>query len=103
MRERMNEIVNLLGKIVWLLKEYNYPDEALWYEEKISKLKNNKVGIEKETLLEIYSSLAGMGSFYDIPLVPSKDSKISEVELRKEQWELVEKLGDQINYQIENA
>ena len=99
----MEEIISLLNKAIWLLKECNYPDKALWFEEKVSDLKAGNKKEINNTLEEIKYILAGMGSFSDLPLIPKEGSNLNESDARYMQWDLVEQLGDKITYQIKNA
>lgn len=99
----MDEIILLLNKAVWLLRECNYFDKANWFEEKISELNAGNKNETINTLREIKSILAGMGSFSDLPLMPEKGSNITHSDAREIQWDLVEQLGDKITYQIKNA
>jgi hypothetical protein len=61
------------------------------------KLRSLDVGSEesRNCLIELENSIAGMGSFSDLPLKSKKGTRTQQ-ELRDQQWDLAEKLGDAI-------
>ncbi len=97
------KIISILTEIVDLLKESNCPEPAKWYEEKIQHLKaaEPKSADFKKIIEEIENTLGGMGSFSDLSLNPSKNSKFTREQARNKQWELVEEFDkevERINY-----
>ena len=98
MKKQKIKIKNNLVDIANLLRACDCIDQAIWIEEKI-KLINSRGASEfqyKKTLNAIDKIIAGMGSLSDLPLVPKKESNMSEQQARTLQWELLESLSENI-------
>jgi hypothetical protein len=94
-----SQLTAIINKIIYLLKECKWQNKALWFEEKLDVInKYDETALEFITAItQIKSILAGMGSFTDLPLMPSKDSGLSEDEARIMQFDLAKKLDIEIN------
>jgi hypothetical protein len=90
-------LIQLLSEVRELLLTCGLPDRAKWFYD--FEVNLNDVSITKEKLCEILSKLdsilGGMGSFSDIPLTPSGE-KMTIQQARNLQWELAEKIGNEI-------
>lgn len=82
-----------LEAIIKLLEECQQLKRALWFREKLIALEKASPTIRKSIMLELNQITAGMGSFADLPLYPSKDSQLTQREVEVRQWELADKLG----------
>jgi len=97
----MKNIILHLEKCIWLLKECGYSDKAKWFETEISKLKSSNPTTIKNSLNDINSILTGMGSFSDLPLIPSESSSLNANQARELQWNLIDELGKKISTELE--
>lgn len=93
----MKELINIISQIVSLLNECGWDEKAAWYSDVKEKLRRRDVCSEesRNCLIELENSIAGMGSFSDLPM-KSKTGNRTQQELRDQQWDLAEKLGDAI-------
>ena len=90
----MEKIISLLEQTSKLLSECGATEKSNWFNEKIIELKNTN---NHDLLIEINNILGGQGSFSDLSLIPGKESKLSQEEARNIQWELTEKLSEEIS------
>lgn len=91
-------LLNLISRTIELLKDCGWQDKASWFEEirTVFETKSTETDVFQQKLNELDRILAGMGSFSDLSLA-SKSGKLSDQEVRRIQWELVEEIGDAIN------
>ena len=91
----MNKLLKTLSKIISLLEECGWEKKAAWFlniQKEINGLNPNSKTFQN-LLIALEDSLTGMGSFNDLPL-KSKVGNKNEEELKNQQWNLVEELGD---------
>lgn len=100
----MNDIVKTLDQMIALLQSCGWNERAAWFVDKKAWLLQNadrEHEVLDQTLKEIKSSLAGQGSFTDIPLSPAPDSDLTRDMLRRKQWDLARSLDLQLQQGIE--
>ena len=92
------KLLAVIGEIIELLRACNWPDKAAWFSQKQDLLRKLNPSDEefKRELFEIEKIMAGMGSFSDLPLYPSKKSGLSEKQAAEKQWKLVNQLTELI-------
>jgi hypothetical protein len=93
-----NKLDALISEIVGLLQECNWPKEAAWFADIGQRVRVCEEGSAEynRALSELRRSLTGMGSFSDMPLKSSRQHR-SEAELEDRQWELADKLAQEID------
>ena len=90
----MEKIITLLEQASKLLSECGAMEKSQWFSDKINELQNTN---SENTLLEIKNILGGQGSFSDLSLIPGNESKLTPEEARNQQWEITEKLSEELN------
>lgn len=93
----MNPILETLNEIITLLSAGGWPEQAKWYEQEKNTLLEKSGEDLIQALLKIKKTLAGMGSFTDLPLKVNNSIGLSEEKLRQKQFSLANLLGEQIN------
>jgi hypothetical protein len=94
----IQELIIVISEIIELSSLCDGQPKLEWFKEKLTKIqkldiKSNEFNNEIEALNRV---LAGMGSFDDLPLRPTKESGLSERQIRVKQTELAGKLGESI-------
>lgn len=91
------EISDTLGRIIGLLEECGWNDEAHWVLDARNNIEGAMEGSEefRRHLHRLDGVLTGMGSLADLPLRDGSGNR-SEQDLRERQWELVGRLGELI-------
>ena len=86
----------VLERTVNLLQNCELEEKAAWFSNQLERLRNcSDRSIEaREVAAKVRSILGGMGSFSDLSLQPSAESKLSEREASEIQWGLAEELHD---------
>jgi hypothetical protein len=96
----MRNLELLLGDVIALLQECGMTTGGDWYCSKRDELRKAKKGsaVYNDLLKKIDHSLAGMGSFSDMPLVPQKGSLLTEEIAEKKQLILINEISETINH-----
>ena len=93
----INELLILIRLVEELLKRCGWTKEASWFETISTRIRASDPCSDEfdNCLEELDRSIAGMGSFTDLPL-ESIDGSQTKQELRNRQWDLAEQLGKAI-------
>ena len=89
-----NKLIQIIANVIALLGDCELFDQADWFREKMNAIEKTDGSISELQPLakEIRNIIAGMGSFSDLSLEPSKESGMSDDDANKEKWELADKL-----------
>jgi len=87
-------LVAALDDLASLLRSCNQIDRAEWTEERRALASGATGDKLAEVKKEVRAVLAGMGSLSDLYLVPEPGSGIDEVEARRRQFDLVDRLDE---------
>lgn len=93
MTERLS---NLISEAIQILLDCGWNDQANWFAEIRDELRSVVTPEELAALLSrLDASLAGIGSFDDLPLT-SRSGRWTRQQLRELQWSLVERISAEI-------
>jgi hypothetical protein len=90
------QLIRTLKKAVDLLAACNLPSRADWFNSRMDVIQSDATSPElfDKTVREIRGIIAGMGSFTDLSLVPSRTSALTEETARRLQWEIADELDE---------
>jgi hypothetical protein len=93
-----NNLIETIRKIISLLDECSYFNQADWFKERLVILQSSELNSElfMSSLREIQDIIAGSGSFSDLSMIPNKISKLSREEANQRKWDLIDLLEDEI-------
>lgn len=94
-----SEIENALIDMIDLLVQAKFYQKANWYKQRLDSLKKLSESSDefKKIALELKGSIAGMGSFSDVPLYSLGKNSVERIAINKLQSELGEKLYELTN------
>lgn len=97
MDAKLSGLLSKLAEASALLRNSRYDDLAESYNELARRLsiENRASRAFKDTLAAVDRSLAGMGSFSDVPLVPQQ-GPMTRQQARQRQSQLVQEIADAV-------
>ena len=98
MKDNLTKFVEEASK---LCHDCGYEEQGTWFDQRILELSDPQKQLG--ALQAIDRSLAGMGSFSDLPLAPPSDYPLTKQALRTRQWELVELISEAITNHAEQG
>ena len=93
-----DRLLAMLGEVTELLATCGEPTRVSWFRDRMDILEHERVDSRKfqQAIREIRETLAGMGSFMDLSLIPAPGSPLTRQEARVKQWALADSIDQAI-------